>query len=486
MATELKHFNAGPPVVIFRPLIGESGIVPLLEQWLGNLLVRQFEGHNSKGVAKTVTKQCIESHCGGQHDTLDNAGRPTFLGRSPVYPWSSRVYDNPYECLSRIKRLLLTQRAFKETGIESFDTHDKLIPCHDIEPVEKPTDAYLDQHLSFEADKRGLSSPWPSKVYEKIDLALLQRLRLSLDRNLADYIAAKNAVWTYKDMARTNAYGLIGGLRFSASFSSTTVSPRISSSSVSGYRDSATEVPHPEVSLPQPTSTPRTIHPQDQFDSDPPYSFVIETSRERRHGLLPSVRSRDELILYRYRAVLVVRWNITRPTLVTDVKDFSDGTTSNKYWTDIQRRWGGFDSHDIERYTRAKFLDYTPDSMGIYPSPTGVMIGMDLAYNLRSVCGNWTPGMKSLIQQAMAKITKADPACHVERIRKGFVDDTNFYWVTCCVIAGGVAEVAIKVASGSGGVSLQDEKWDERERRRDEKKTREKTTGKISSGQSIW
>ena len=46
--------------------------------------------------------------------------------------------------LSRIKRLLLTQRAFKEAGIEFFDTYDKLIPCYDIEPVEKITDAVSD------------------------------------------------------------------------------------------------------------------------------------------------------------------------------------------------------------------------------------------------------------------------------------------------------------------------------------------------------
>ena len=61
------------------------------------------------------------------------------------------------------------------------------------------------------------------------------------------------------------------------------------------------------------------------------------------------------------------------------------------------------------------------DSMSIYPSPTGVMIGMDLAYNLWSAYGNWFPGLKPLIQQAMAKIMKANPACHVlrERIRKG-------------------------------------------------------------------
>ena len=55
--------------------------------------------------------------------------------------------------------------------------------------------------------------------------------------------------------------------------------------------------------------------------------------------------------------------------------------------------------------------------MSIYPSPTSVMIGMDLTYNLWSAF----PGMKPLIQQAMAKIMKADPACHVlhEHIRKG-------------------------------------------------------------------
>jgi pre-mRNA-processing factor 8 len=38
------------------------GIVPLLERWLGNLLARHFEGRHSKGIAKTVTKQRVESH----------------------------------------------------------------------------------------------------------------------------------------------------------------------------------------------------------------------------------------------------------------------------------------------------------------------------------------------------------------------------------------------------------------------------------------
>jgi hypothetical protein len=48
-----------------------------LERWLGNLLARQFEGRHSKGVAKTVTKQRVESHydlelrAAVMHDILD-------------------------------------------------------------------------------------------------------------------------------------------------------------------------------------------------------------------------------------------------------------------------------------------------------------------------------------------------------------------------------------------------------------------------------
>lgn len=50
----------------------------------------------------------------------------------------------------------------------------------------------------------------------------------------------------------------------------------------------------------------------------------------------------------------------------------------------------------MERYARAKFLDYTTDNMSIYPSPCGVLIAIDLAYNLYSGYGNWFPGKKRL------------------------------------------------------------------------------------------
>ncbi len=154
------------------------------------------------------------------------------------------------------------------------------------------------------------------------------------------------------------------------------------------------------------------------------------------------------------------KWQVTKPSLLHDAKDSNDGTTANKYWIDVQLRWGDFDSHDVERYSRAKFLDYTTDNMSIYPSPCGVLLAVDLAYNLYSGYGNWFPGVKPLLQQAMQKLVKANPALYVlrERIRKGlqlysseptepylssqnygelfsnqiiwFVDDTNVYRVT--------------------------------------------------------
>ncbi|CAM9141797.1 unnamed protein product [Lampetra planeri] len=435
MCKDLKHliyyrFNTGPVgkgpgCGFWGPgwrvwLFFMRGITPLLERWLGNLLARQFEGRHSKGVAKTVTKQRVESHfdlelrAAVMHDILDmmpegikqnkartilqhlseswrcwkanipwkvpglptpienmilryvkakadwwtntahynrerirrgatvdktvckkNLGRLTRLYLkaeqerqhnylkdgpyitaeeavaiytttvhwlesrrfSPIpfpplsykhdtkllilalerlkeaYSVKSRLnqsqreelglieqaYDNPHEALSRIKRHLLTQRAFKEVGIEFMDLYSHLVPVYDVEPLEKITDAYLDQYLWYEADKRRLFPPWikPAdtepppllvykwcqginnlqdvwetaegecnvmlesryeKMYEKIDLTLLNRLlRLIVDHNIADYMTAQNnVVINYKDMNHTNSYGIIRGLQFAS------------------------------------------------------------------------------------------------------------------------------------------------------------------------------------------------------------------------------------------------------------------------------
>lgn len=169
-----------------------------------------------------------------------------------------QAYDSPGTTLERIKRFLLTQRAFKEVQIDMNDNYSTINPVYDIEPIEKISDAYLDQYLWYQADQRHLFPAWIkpsdsevppllvykwaqginnldnvwesadgecnvmietelSKVYEKIDLTLLNRLlRLIMDHNLADYISAKNNVQlTYKDMNHVNSYGMIRGLQFS-------------------------------------------------------------------------------------------------------------------------------------------------------------------------------------------------------------------------------------------------------------------------------
>ena len=47
-----------------------------------------------------------------------------------------------------------------QVGIEFMDLYSHLIPVYDVEPLEKITDAYLDQYLWYEADKRRLFPPW--------------------------------------------------------------------------------------------------------------------------------------------------------------------------------------------------------------------------------------------------------------------------------------------------------------------------------------
>lgn len=156
----------------------------------------------------------------------------------------------------------------------------------------------------------------------------------------------------------------------------------------------------------------------------------------------------------------VNQWMVSKPSLLHDTKDEFKATLTDRMWFDVQLRYGDYDSHDISRYVRAKFLDYATDNVSMYPSPTGVMIGIDLAYNMYDAYGNWFEGLKPLVQNSMRTIMKANPALYVlrERIRKGlqiyqsnvqepflnssnyaelfnndvklFVDDTNVYRVT--------------------------------------------------------
>ncbi|KMU77491.1 pre-mRNA processing splicing factor 8 [Coccidioides immitis RMSCC 3703] len=668
-----------------------------------------------------------------------------------------QAYDSPGTTLARIKRFLLTQRAFKEVGIDMNDNYSHINPVYDIEPIEKITDAYLDQYLWYQADQRhlfpswikpsdsevppllvykwaqginNLSNVWEtadgecnvmietelSKVYEKIDLTLLNRLlRLIMDHNLADYITSKNNVQlNYKDMNHTNSYGLIRGLQFSGFVfqyyglvidllllglqrASELAGPPQSPNDFLQFRDRATETRHPirlytryidkiwvffrftadesrdliqrflteqpdpnfenvigyknkkcwprdsrmrlmrhdvnlgravfwdlKNRLPRSITTiewddtfasvysrdnpnllfsmcgfevrilPKTRNQNEEFSvKDSVWSLTDNSTKERtayaflqvteediqkfnnrirqilmssgsttftkiankwntslialftyyREAAVSTVNLLDTIVkcetkiqtrvkiglnskmpsrfppavfytpkelgglgmisgshilipasdkrwskqtdtgVTHYRAGMshdeetlipnifryIIPWeaefidsqrNVTRPSLLFDTKDVIEATTTNKFWLDVQLRYGDYDSHDIERYVRAKYLDYTTDSMSIYPSATGLMIGIDLAYNLYSAYGQYFPGLKALLHNAMAKVMKANPALYVlrERIRKGlqlyasesnqeflnsqnyselfsnqiqlFIDDTNVYRVT--------------------------------------------------------
>ncbi len=62
--------------------------------------------------------------------------------------------------------------------------------------------------------------------------------------------------------------------------------------------------------------------------------------------------------------------------------------TELNFFLCLQLRWGDYDSHDVERYARAKFLDYTTDNMSIYPSPTGCLVAIDLVSALFEMAWN--------------------------------------------------------------------------------------------------
>ena len=169
-----------------------------------------------------------------------------------------QAYDQPHQTLQRIKRILLTERVFKDIEVELLDLFDYTIPIYTIDPLEKITDAYLDQYLWYEADKRNLFPNWikpndnepaPMLVYkfinainnlkdiyqtkanekvcliqfqlaiviQKIDFTLCSKLlQRVIDFNLADYMISKNNInLNYKDMCYTSSYGLIRGLAFS-------------------------------------------------------------------------------------------------------------------------------------------------------------------------------------------------------------------------------------------------------------------------------
>ncbi|GER42713.1 pre-mRNA-processing-splicing factor 8 [Striga asiatica] len=145
-----------------------------------------------------------------------------------------QAYDSPHEALTRIKRHLLTQCAFEEVGNEFMDLYSYLIPVNEIEPLEQIIDAYLDQYLWYEGDKRHLfpnwikpadSEPPPLLVYKWCQgMNNLQGIWdtcegqcvVMLQTKFENFFEKIDLTLLNRDMSHTNSYGLIRGLQFSS------------------------------------------------------------------------------------------------------------------------------------------------------------------------------------------------------------------------------------------------------------------------------
>lgn len=105
------------------------------------------------------------------------------------------------------------------------------------------------------------------------------------------------------------------------------------------------------------------------------------------------------------------KWVVSNsPSLLTDTNDVWQSRVTNKWWIDVQVRWGNFDSHNIAEYARKKFHEYTRDMRSLYPSPAGVVIAVDLAYNIFSAYGFWVdvPDLKRNVMELMSAIVQND------------------------------------------------------------------------------
>ena len=76
------------------------------------------------------------------------------------------------------------------------------------------------------------------------------------------------------------------------------------------------------------------------------YEFLFQVQKETIHprkSYKMNSSCADVLLFAAYK------WNVSRPSLLADNKDTMDATTTQKFWLDVQLRWGDYDSHDVER-----------------------------------------------------------------------------------------------------------------------------------------
>ncbi|KAK4538547.1 hypothetical protein CDCA_CDCA18G4572 [Cyanidium caldarium] len=91
------------------------------------------------------------------------------------------------------------------------------------------------------------------------------------------------------------------------------------------------------------------------------------------------------------------------------------------YWIDIQLRWGDVDDHDIAAYAAAKHREYTaPGARSLYPSPTGMLVAVDLAYRTWAGYGHGCAKVPQRLHATMTRVMQRNTALLIlqDRVRK--------------------------------------------------------------------
>ncbi|KAH7513447.1 hypothetical protein FEM48_Zijuj12G0200900 [Ziziphus jujuba var. spinosa] len=173
--------------------------VLLRERWLGDLRARQFEGSHSKGGEEVRHGSAGKRmYLGRRGATVDNSVCRKSLGRltrlwlkAEQERQHNYLKDGPYvtpEEAIAIYTTVVSLESRREVGIEFMDLYSNPIPVYEIDPLEKITNAYLDQYLWYKGDRRHLFPNW-IKPADSEPPPLL-------------------------DMDNTNSYDLIRGLLF--------------------------------------------------------------------------------------------------------------------------------------------------------------------------------------------------------------------------------------------------------------------------------
>ena len=84
-------------------------------------------------------------------------------------------------------------------------------------------------------------------------------------------------------------------------------------------------------------------------------SLDIQNSPEREYSSKEIIQN-ELFMCWCYFSWQNYNWQISRPSLLHHNKDVYDGTTSTKFWVDVQLKWGDYDSHDIGEILKIKIF----------------------------------------------------------------------------------------------------------------------------------